>query len=116
MQPWDGDDDHCEVSSIPIYLRRWMLVLLAGLEPATCCLGDNCQSSGLYGPVGLARSGWAAFLVRAVWFGAVVACGMTARMTAKASKDMPSSVELRWRRPFRAGRRLARLSGREVTG
>ena len=28
------------------------LVPLAGLEPAACCLGDNCQSSGLYGPVG----------------------------------------------------------------
>ena len=29
-----------------------LLVPLAGLEPATCCLGDNCQSSGLYGSVG----------------------------------------------------------------
>jgi hypothetical protein len=27
-------------------------VPLAGLEPAACCLGDNCQSSVLYGPVG----------------------------------------------------------------
>jgi hypothetical protein len=37
---------------IPSDLRRWTLVPLAGLEPATCCLGDDCQSSGLYGPVG----------------------------------------------------------------
>jgi hypothetical protein len=35
--------------------------------------------------LGLARSGWAAFLVSAVWFGSVVACGMTARMTTNAS-------------------------------
>jgi hypothetical protein len=28
------------------------LAPLAGLEPATCCLGDNCQSSVLYGSVG----------------------------------------------------------------
>jgi hypothetical protein len=28
------------------------LVPLAGLEPATCCLGDNCQSSAQTGPVG----------------------------------------------------------------
>jgi Integrase core domain len=27
-------------------------VPLAGLEPATCCLGDNCRSSVLYGSVG----------------------------------------------------------------
>jgi hypothetical protein len=31
--------------------------------------------------LGLARSGWAAFLVSPVWFGSVVACGMTVRMT-----------------------------------
>jgi hypothetical protein len=30
----------------------------------------------------LARSGWVAFLVSPVWFGSVVACGMTARMTS----------------------------------
>jgi hypothetical protein len=36
--------------------------------------GDKVQ-------LGLARSGWAAFLVSAVWFGSVVACGMTAGMT-----------------------------------
>jgi hypothetical protein len=27
----------------PSDLRRWMLVPLAGLEPATCCLGDSCS-------------------------------------------------------------------------
>ena len=29
-----------------------MPVPLAGLEPATCCLGDNCPSSAQTGPVG----------------------------------------------------------------
>jgi len=33
-----------------------------GLEPATCCLGGNCQSSVLTVQLGLARSGWAAIL------------------------------------------------------
>jgi hypothetical protein len=37
--------------------------------------------------LGPARSGWAAFLFRPVWFGLVVACGMTARMTTNASKS-----------------------------
>jgi hypothetical protein len=31
-------------------------------------------------------SGWAAFLVSAVWLGSVVACGMTVRMTSNTSK------------------------------
>jgi hypothetical protein len=31
---------------------RFLPVPLAGLEPATCSLGDNCQSSGLYGSGG----------------------------------------------------------------
>jgi hypothetical protein len=46
---------------------------LAGLEPATCCSGDNCQSSVLYGPVGSSqvRLG-GVFLVGAVWF----SCGL----------------------------------------
>jgi len=35
--------------------------------------------------LGLARSGWAAILFSPVWLGAVVACGMTARMTTNAS-------------------------------
>ena len=37
--------------------------------------------------MGLARSGWAAFLVSPVWFGSVVACGMTVRMTAALAID-----------------------------
>jgi hypothetical protein len=36
----------------PFDLRRWMPVPLAGLEPATCCLGDNCRYSALTVPVG----------------------------------------------------------------
>ena len=35
-------------------LRDTSLAPLAGLEPATCCLGDNCRYFVLYGPV---RSG-----------------------------------------------------------
>ena len=31
---------------------------LAGLEPATCCLGDDCLSSGLYGSVGSRQACW----------------------------------------------------------
>jgi hypothetical protein len=49
------------------------LVPLAGLEPATCCLGDNCQSSGLYGSVGSSQ----------VWLGGdSVQCGLV-----RSSKD-----------------------------
>jgi hypothetical protein len=37
--------------------------------------------------LGLARSGWAAILLSPVWLGAVVACGMTDRMTTGASDE-----------------------------
>jgi hypothetical protein len=56
-------------------------VPLAGLEPAACCLGDNCNLLFSTVQLGLARSGWSTILVSPVWLGAVVACGMTARMT-----------------------------------
>jgi hypothetical protein len=61
------------------------LVPLAGLEPATCCLGDDCPSSALGGPVGLGGPGLAEIPASAVWFGPVRTGGMTARMTSCAS-------------------------------
>src|SRR5215213_8738516 len=36
----------------PLTCNNGRIVPLAGLEPAACCLGDNCQSSVLYGSVG----------------------------------------------------------------
>jgi hypothetical protein len=46
-----------------------VLVPLAGLEPATCCLGDNCRYLFSTVQCGLARSGWAGSQLSVVWFG-----------------------------------------------
>jgi hypothetical protein len=45
----DEGDGPCECALYSVDLRQWMLVALAGLEPATCCLGDDCRSSVLSG-------------------------------------------------------------------
>ena len=52
----------------------------------------NCQSSALYGVVGSSRSGWVAILVSPVWLGAVVVCGMSARMTTYSTGTWVSGL------------------------
>ena len=52
------------------------------LSQLSSCFGDNCQPSGLYGSLGLARSGGVVILVSPVGFDRVVACGMTVRMAS----------------------------------
>jgi hypothetical protein len=80
------------------------LVPLAGLEPATCCLGDNCPSSGLYGSVGssqvtLGDDSGESGLVR-------FSCGLwNDRGNDHLSKRLPESGAPKLR-PGPAGRRL----------
>jgi hypothetical protein len=51
------------------------------------CLGDNCQSSVLYGPVGSGQVRLGGVSGESGLVGSVVACGMTVRMTAALAID-----------------------------
>jgi hypothetical protein len=63
-----------------------------GLQPAPCCLGDMITANLPLKPLqlGLARSGWAAFLVSAVWLAAVTQ-GMSREK--EADGQLPQALE-----------------------
>ena len=64
---------------------RSTVALTRALNPATCCLGDNCLYSALTVLVGSRQLRLGSTPLSAVWLAAVRPGGMTARMTSNAS-------------------------------